>query len=291
MPSLKEIRTRIKSVVSTRQITSAMKMVAAAKLRRAQDSILQLRPYAVKLQEILGDIAAGMEGETENVFAEEREPNHVLVILVTSNRGLCGAFNSNVIKMARAFVHEEFEAQLGKNQARFLCIGKKGNDYLKNRKYPIVAHYTDLIEKPAFQDVASLANELMERFMNREYDRIYLVYNQFKNAAVQVQTVEQFLPVSVSEHQDESGPRADYIFEPSRAEMVETLIPRTLRIQLFKALTDSYAAEQGARMTAMHQATDNATELLRELQLNYNKAGQAAITKELSEIVGGANAL
>jgi len=291
MPSLKEIRTRIKSVTATRQITSAMKMVAAARLRKAQDAILQLRPYAVKMQDILSNIAGNLETSGENVFAEARDPLRILVILITSNRGLSGAFNANAVKMVRNLIHEDFQSQMKEDRVEILCIGKKGYDLLRSKKYPVSGPNSELIDKPLFVNAAGLADKLMQQFADREYDRIFLVYNQFKNAAVQIPTAEQFLPVSIKETEQESDLNADYIFEPSREDMVGILVPRTLRIQLYKALTDSYAAEQGARMTAMHQATDNATELLRELQLNYNKARQAAITKELTEIVGGADAL
>ncbi|HDR90115.1 MAG TPA: ATP synthase F1 subunit gamma [Bacteroidetes bacterium] len=291
MQTLKEIRTRIKSVSSTRQITAAMKMVAAAKLRKAQDAILRLRPYASAMHHILLNVTVGAEKNGNKIFTENREPENILIVLVTANRGLCGAFNANVIKHVRMLTEEKYTQQLGNKQVHFICIGKKGYDFLRLRQYPVLAHDQELGEKPRFEEAAKLADELKTWFIEKKYDRIYLVYNQFKNAAVQMPVAEMFLPLRMEKKPSGWQRPADYIMEPSRDVLLEELIPRSLRIQLFKALTDSYAAEQGARMTAMHQATDNATELLRELQLTYNKARQAAITKELSEIVGGADAL
>jgi len=291
MLSLKEIRNSIKSVSSTRQITSAMKMVAAAKLRKAQDAILGLRPYASGLQNILLNVTVDAENSGNKVFTEIREPENILIVLITANRGLCGAFNANVIKHVRMLTEEEYAAQLGNKRVHFICIGKKGYDFLRSRQYPVLVHDQELGEKPRFEEVAKLADELKVWFVEKKYDRIYLVYNQFKNAAVQMPVAEMFLPLRLEKKPSGWQGPVNYIMEPSKEDLLEELIPRSLRMHLFKALTDSYAAEQGARMTAMHQATDNATELLRELQLNYNKARQAAITKELSEIVGGVNAL
>lgn len=293
MANLKEIRTRIKSVASTQQITSAMKMVAAAKLRKAQDAILRFRPYAQRMQEILSMIAESMDSQSENVYTELREPDKILVLLFTSNRGLCGAFNANAIRKALSMAWGKFGRQLEAGNLHFMCIGKKGSDFLRSYKLPIYATHTGIAEKPRYDDTGSLADELMEKFRKKEFDRIILIYNQFKNAAVQVLTEETFLPVEVKKEENPFMLKKfhDFIFEPSREEIVQTLMPTSLRLQLFKVITDAYAAEQGARMTAMHQATDNATELIRELRLNYNKARQAAITKEILEIVGGANAM
>lgn len=293
MANLKEIRTRIKSVASTQQITSAMKMVAAAKLRKAQDAILRFRPYAQRMQEILSMIAESMDSQSENVYTELREPDKILVLLFTSNRGLCGAFNANAIRKALSMAWGKFGRQLEAGNLHFMCIGKKGSDFLRSYKLPIYATHTGIAEKPRYDDTGSLADELMEKFRKKEFDRIILIYNQFKNVAVQVLTEETFLPVEVKKEENPFMLKKfhDFIFEPSREEIVQTLMPTSLRLQLFKVITDAYAAEQGARMTAMHQATDNATELIRELRLNYNKARQAAITKEILEIVGGANAM
>lgn len=289
MANLKEIRTRISSVISTKQITSAMKMVAAARLRKAQNAIIQLRPYASKLHEILQTIAGEMDDTDENLYSQERHPNKILIVLVTSNRGLCGAFNANIIKKALDLAHVQYPEQLKEGNLHYMSIGKKGRDYLKIKQLSIVKYSEELGEKPQYDAAVEFTEELMDLFVSGEYDRIHLVYNQFKNAAVQIQVAEQLLPVEVTE--TESPMNHDFIFEPDRDKIITEIIPKSLRTQVYKSLIDSYAAEQGARMTAMHQATDNATELLRELHLTYNKARQADITKEILEIVGGANAL
>lgn len=289
MPSLKEIRNRITSVGSTMQITSAMKMVSAAKLKRAQDAITQMRPYAEKLQEILGNLSATLD-ISDNAYAESRAVNNVLIIAVTSNRGLCGGFNNNVIKRVNHLVNVEYAG----SNPRVLCLGKKIKDtYKKSNFYYIndeIAPVEDIFSSLSFDNAAIIANDLMKRFVNKEFDKVVIVYNKFVNAATQDVLSEQILPI-VKNEQEGSAVIADYIFEPSKQEIVEDLIPKSLKIQLFKALLDSNAAEHGARMTAMHKATDNAKELQRSLKLSYNKARQAAITNEILEIVGGAEAL
>lgn len=291
MANLKEIRARISSVNSTKQITSAMKMVSAAKLRRAQDAITQMRPYAEKLQEILANVSSTLDG-AEGVFSEEREAKRVLIVAITSNRGLCGGFNNNVIKQVRQLANNDFKGA----QVTALSIGKKAHDAFKNEELglggtELPKHLETLYDDLSFDKVAPVAERLMDLFQQRSFDHIVLVYNRFKNAAVQVLTTEQFLPVLPPEGVEDDAASGDFIFEPSKEEIVEELIPNSLRTQLFKALLDSHAAEHGARMTAMHKATDNADELLKELRLTYNKARQAAITGEILEIVGGAEAL
>lgn len=289
MPSLKEIRNRITSVGSTMQITSAMKMVSAAKLKRAQDAIVQMRPYAEKLQEILGNLSATLD-ISDNAYAESRTVNNVLIVAVTSNRGLCGGFNNNIIKRVSHLVNVEY----ANANPRVLCLGKKIKDtYKKTSVYYIndeLAPVEDIFSALSFENAAIIANDLMKRFVNKEFDKVVVVYNKFVNAATQNVVTEQILPI-VKNEQEGSTATTDYIFEPSKQEIVEDLIPKSLKIQLFKALLDSNAAEHGARMTAMHKATDNATELQRSLKLSYNKARQAAITNEILEIVGGAEAL
>lgn len=271
------------------QITSAMKMVSAAKLKRAQDAITQMRPYAEKLQEILGNLSATLD-ISDNAYAENRTVNNVLIIAVTSNRGLCGGFNNNVIKRINHLVNVEFAAE----NPRVLCLGKKIKDtYKKSKFYYIndeIAPVEDIFSALSFDNAAIIANDLMKRFVNKEFDKVVVVYNKFVNAATQDVITEQILPI-VKNEQENNTATADYIFEPSKQEIVEDLIPKSLKIQLFKALLDSNAAEHGARMTAMHKATDNAKELQKSLKLSYNKARQAAITNEILEIVGGAEAL
>jgi F-type H+-transporting ATPase subunit gamma len=287
MANLKEIRNRIASVSSTMQITSAMKMVSAAKLKKAQDAITAMRPYSQKLTELLQNLSATLEGNTGGAFAEQRAVNKVLVVAITSNRGLCGAFNANVIKQVNLIK----DTYAGK-QVDVLAIGKKGNDALK-KTCTIVDNRSGLFDTLTFDNVAGVAKELMELFKNEQYDRIELVYNHFKNAATQIVLTEQFLPLAPAETAvaTDSTATLDYIFEPSKEEIVEALIPLSLKTQLYKAVRDSFASEHGARMTAMHKATDNATEMRNQLKLTYNKARQAAITGEILEIVGGAEAL
>lgn len=291
MANLKEIRNRITSVNSTMQITSAMKMVSAAKLKRAQDAITQMRPYAEKLQEILGNLSSSLDA-SENPYTQEREVKSVLIVGITSNRGLCGGFNNAVIKEVKRLVANDFK---GKNIS-ILPVGKKMNDALKGTEFAIrgslLPHHTEKVwDDLNFESSSEIAKNLMERFEQKSFDKIVIVYNAFKNAAVQELKVEQLLPIVPSENEGNSSTSADYIFEPSKKEIVTNLIPNSLKIQFYKALLDSNASEHGARMTAMHKATDNATGLKKELQLYYNKARQAAITNEILEIVGGAEAL
>lgn len=289
MANLKEIRTRITSVNSTRQITQAMKMVSAAKLKRAQDAIVRMRPYANKLSEILANVSASVDG-SEGVYTAQREVKNVLVISITSNRGLCGAFNANVIKQVNRLIREDFT---GKN-VTVLSIGKKSNDFFKRTEHNIKGsllprNASDIFDKLTYEGASLIAHKVMGAYANKQFDKVVLVYNAFKNAAVQELTVEQFLPViaPVSDNSNQN----DYIFEPSKIEIVADLMPRALKTQLYKALLDSVASEHGARMTAMHKATDNASDLLKELKLKYNKERQAAITTEILEIVAGAEAL
>jgi F-type H+-transporting ATPase subunit gamma len=291
MQSLKEIRNRIASVTSTRKITSAMKMVSAAKLRKAQAAITQMRPYAERLHTILTHLSDSIRGEDDNPYTSERDVEKVLIVLITSNRGLCGAFNSLVIKRAIQVAHEDYGGLLRQGKVDFYAIGKKGSDFLQKKKYKLAGMKHELFDQLTFDQAVPVAEEIMDQYVAGEFDRVVLVYNQFKNAAVQILTTEQFLPVQIPEKTAGDGIFCDYIYEPSKAYIVRELIPRSLKIQFYKALLDSYAAEHGARMTAMHMATDNATELIRELNLTYNKARQAAITGELLEIVSGAEAL
>ena len=284
MANLKEIRSRIASVSSTMQITSAMKMVSAAKLKKAQDSITAMRPYADKLTELLQNLSGSIEDASGSIYATERPLQKVLLVAITSNRGLCGGFNSNIIK---AVVNQRDNNYAGK-QVDVFTIGKKGNDIL-SKDFSVTENRGDVFDELTFANVATVADQLMALYAGGAYDRIDLVYNRFKNAATQLITTEQFLPiVPVS---GETTSTSDYIYEPAQEEIVSTLIPKALKTQLFKALRDSFASEHGARMTAMHKATDNATELRDQLKLTYNKARQAAITNEILEIVGGAEAL
>jgi F-type H+-transporting ATPase subunit gamma len=284
MANLKEIRNRITSVSSTMQITSAMKMVSAAKLKKAQDAITAMRPYAEKLTELLQNLSATLDGDVGGEFTTQREIKKVLLVAITSNRGLCGAFNTNVIKEIKS--RSEFYA--GKQVAVF-AIGKKGNDVL-SKTLSVVDNQSAIFDTLTFDNVAKIAQTLTDKFTSGEYDKIELVYNQFKNAATQIVQTEQFLPLAPIKS-DKPASTGDYIFEPSKEEIVLTLIPKSLKTQLYKGIRDSFASEHGARMTAMHKATDNATELRNQLKLTYNKARQAAITNEILEIVGGAEAL
>lgn len=291
MANLKEIRTRIASVKSTRQITSAMKMVSAAKLRRAQDRIVNLRPYTNKLNDIISTLSASVSLD-DNPYAEDRKPEKVLVLLITSNRGLCGGFNMNVIKQAIHLANNEYKDQYEKSNLNFFAIGKKAHDYLKARpEYRIVGEENDLLDDLAFDNSIPVAERLMKLFVNHKYDRIDLIYNQFKNAAVQILTHDQFLPIAKPEQKEEQGFAHDFIFEPTKQQIMKSIIPKALKLQFYKSLLDSNASEHGARMTAMHQATENASELIHDLTLQYNKARQASITNEILEIVSGAEAL
>ncbi|MGK0637881.1 ATP synthase F1 subunit gamma [Schleiferia thermophila] len=285
MANLKELRKRIQSVSSTMQITSAMKMVSAAKLKKAQDSILQMRPYASKLKEILQNLNSTLEGN-DGIYASKKEVKNVLLVAMTSNRGLCGAFNSNINKLARKTAEEQ--KSLGRHVS-ILCVGKKAYDYFKKLEYTIAGNESHIFDQIQYSKVETLAENLMADFRNGKYDEIHLIYNQFKNAAVQYPTVEQYLPVQKPEKQNSAA--TDYIYEPEKADLLQLLIPKSLKIQVYKAVLDSNASEHGARMTAMHKATDNARELQRVLKLDYNKARQASITNEILEIVSGAAAL
>jgi len=285
MANLKEIRNRIASVSSTMQITSAMKMVSAAKLKKAQDRITAMRPYATKLTELIQNLSANMGGVGENSYTTVRPEKNILVIAITSNRGLCGGFNANIIKEILRLCREDFKAK----KVDVLGIGKKGGDIL-SKTQTMKSRHDSLFDDLNFEDTALVAVEVMEEFKKGIYDKVLLVYNRFKNAATQFITVEQFLPI-VSEEISSEKIRGDYLYEPSQSAIVKELLPKSLKIQLFKALLDSLASEHGARMTAMHKATDNATELRDQLKLTYNKARQAAITNEILEIVGGAEAL
>ncbi|MFH6956076.1 ATP synthase F1 subunit gamma [Flavobacterium aquidurense] len=284
MANLKEIRNRITSVSSTMQITSAMKMVSAAKLKKAQDAITAMRPYAEKLTELLQNLSATLDGEVGGDYTTQREVKKVLLVAITSNRGLCGAFNTNVIKE----IKNRTSFYAGK-QVDVFAIGKKGNDVL-SKTHKVHGNHNAIFDHLTFENVGGIADNLTEKFLSGEYDRIELIYNQFKNAATQIVQTEQFLPLAPIKS-DVPVTAGDYIFEPSKEEIVLTLIPKSLKTQLYKGIRDSFASEHGARMTAMHKATDNATELRNQLKLTYNKARQAAITNEILEIVGGAEAL
>lgn len=290
MPNLKEVRNRIVSVGSTMQITSAMKMVSAAKLKRAQDAVTQMRPYANKLQEILQNVSSSLDA-SENIYAREAQQKNILLIVISSNRGLAGGFNANVIKKAWSLIKNDYA---GKNVS-VICIGKKANDAFKRTDYNI--HGTDLphglnevFDNLTYTTVAPIAERIMESFARQQFDKVVLVYNQFKNAAVQIVQDEQFLPVIATKTVGAAA-ATDYIFEPNKEFILEDLIPRSLKTQFYKAILDSFASEHGARMTAMHKATDNAKDMLRDLKISYNKARQTAITTEILEIVAGAEAL
>ncbi|CAI8237079.1 MAG: ATP synthase gamma chain [Flavobacteriaceae bacterium] len=285
MANLKEIRNRIASVGSTMQITSAMKMVSAAKLKKAQDAITAMRPYSEKLTELLQNLSATLDSDSGSSFAQQREVNKVLVVAITSNRGLAGAFNSNIIKASKALKEKTYAGK----QVDFVTIGKKGNDII-SKDSNVIEFNATIFDDLNFKSSSDIAQMLMDKFTKGAYDKIVLVYNHFKNAATQIVMQEQFLPILPPEQTDTTN-TVDYIFEPTKPEIVEGLIPKSLKTQLFKAIRDSVASEHGARMTAMHKATDNATELRDALKLQYNKARQAAITNEILEIVGGAEAL
>ena len=284
MSGLKEIRNRISSVSSTMQITNAMKMVSAAKLKKAQDSITATLPYSNKLSELIKNISASVDSDESSPLFEKRELKKPLLIVVTSNKGLCGGFNSSIIKETYSLASE-----YGSNTPDLLTIGKKGNDILR-KKFNVISSHNEVYDNFSYSSVKEIAENITQRFENEEYDEIVLVYNHFKNAATQIITKEQFLPI-LDDTGDTSNVPGDYIFEPNRTKILEELIPKSLAIQLFKAISDSIAGEHGARMTAMHKATDNATDLRDQLKLTYNKARQTAITNEILEIVGGAEAL
>ena len=285
MANLKEIRSRISSVGSTMQITSAMKMVSAAKLKRAQDAIIQMRPYANKLTELLENLSGSLDSSEGGVYSLEREVKNVLLVPITSNRGLCGGFNTYIIKKTNSLIHNEYKSA----QVHILSIGRKSSEYFSKNGFEINSVYDEVFNDLSFEKVGEIAEKIMNAFVEKKYDKVVLVYNQFKNAATQIIMNEAYLPIQTTTNQAENG--VDYLFEPEKKEIVQQLIPKSLKTQLFKAVLDSHAAEHGARMTAMHKATDNAGELKKELTLTYNKARQAAITGEILEIVGGAEAL
>jgi ATP synthase, F1 gamma subunit len=292
MANFKAIRIRIASVKSTKQITSAMKMVSAAKLRRAQDKIVRLRPYANKLHEILVGLSQSLiDSEIENVYGRISDPEKVLIVVVTSNRGLCGAFNSNVIKETRRVVSEKYLEQFNKGNVTFLTIGKKGFDYFRKQNLKMLPERNAIFNYLTFENVNLIAEEIMAAFVKGDYDEVDIVYNQFKNAAVQNLKVEQFLPVEAVVTDTGKIAPADYIYEPTKEEIVKELIPKSLKIQFYKAILNSFVAEHGARMTSMHKATDNATQMIKDLALQYNKARQAAITNQILEVVSGSNAM
>jgi F-type H+-transporting ATPase subunit gamma len=291
MPSLKEVRNRIKSIQSTQQITKAMKMVSAARLRKAQEATIQLRPYAQKLNELLTDLSSGSDALSENVFTEQREVKKVLIIVVTSDRGLCGPFNMNVIKAVNSLIAEKYEAEAQSKQITFLCIGKKGLEYFSRRHTTIISEYATLFTDLSFERVQKIAERVMDNFKTNDFDSIELVYNEFKNVATQIVRKEVYLPFSSAIANVITSSKTEYIFEPSVESILTELVPKSLKIKLYKAVLESNASEHGARMTAMEKATDNAGELLKALRLVYNRSRQASITKEILEIVGGAEAL
>ena len=282
MANLKEIRNRISSVSSTMQITSAMKMVSAAKLKKAQDAITAMRPYSDKLTQMLVNLSSSVD--FENVYLSPRKVKNKLIVCITSNRGLCGAFNSNVIKKCTEIATSSDE------NLSFFCIGKKGGDIL-SKTHNVIQSNNEVFDDLTFENISTIADKVMSMFLNKEYDSVQIVYNKFKNAATQIVIQEQYLPIENNDSENDQKESSDYIFEPSQVEIISELIPKSLKTQLYKSVRDSYASEHGARMTAMHKATDNATELRDQLKLTYNKARQAAITNEILEIVGGAEAL
>ena len=290
MPNLKEVRNRIVSVGSTMQITSAMKMVSAAKLKRAQDAITQMRPYANKLQEILQNVSSSLD-TSENAYARNTKGKNVLLIVISSNRGLAGGFNANIIKKTWGLIKNEYNG----HDVSVICIGKKANDAFKRTEYNIrgtdLPHgLNEIYDNLNYNTISPIADKIMETFVNKQFDKVVLIYNQFKNAAIQIVQAEQFLPIVATKTEGKNS-SSDYLFEPSKEFIVSDLIPRSLKTQFYKALLDSVASEHGARMTAMHKATDNAKDMLRDLKISYNKARQTAITTEILEIVAGAEAL
>lgn len=291
MANLKEVRTRIQSVKSTQQITKAMKMVAASKLRRAQDAILQMRPYVKKLYGILENAAASLDGEQQSSYSIERDVDKVLITIITSDRGLCGAFNTNVIKAALTLIDDKYKEQERNNKLWILPIGKKAFEFFHKRGYQVIDDYYEIFGDLSFDKAKEAAEFAMHGFLNEDFDAVELVYNEFKNVATQILRTEQFLPIVNEEAEEQTDNSTDYIFEPSVEFIVEEMIPRTLKVQFYKAILESNASEHGARMTAMDQATENAGELLNDLKLIYNRTRQAAITNEILEIVGGAEAL
>jgi F-type H+-transporting ATPase subunit gamma len=292
MPSLKEVKSRINSTISTQQITKAMKMVSAAKLRRAQDRITQMRPFAQKLNAILRNLSAAQDGgDGDNWYSAVREPNKILIVAISSDRGLCGSFNSNVFKTVNRIIDEQYPEQFKKGNVTVLSIGKKTGDYFGKRKCNLIGDYTLLFSSLNFENISKASEFIMQAFKDGKFDKVELVYNEFKNVATQILRVEQLLPIIPVQRTNNASNQIDYIYQPNQEEILTGIIPKSLTVQLYKAVLDSNAAEHGARMTAMDKATDNAGELLKQLKLTYNRTRQAAITKEILEIVGGAEAL
>jgi len=300
MANLKEVRIRIASVNSTMQITSAMKMVSASKLRRSQNAILALRPYASKLSEIMQDLSSSLQTSNEGVYTkihkEHPEDEKILIIPVASNKGLCGIFNATVIRETMSFIKDNYQTQFDKGNVDIMCVSKKVYETLKFKKYPLLEPRFELLDNLSYDNTLPFAEELMNDFVHEKYDRIIFIYNQFKNTGSQILVKEQFLPIVNKEERGERKEErmqsdVEYIFQPSKSEILENLVPKSLKLQVFKVLLDSITSEHGARMVSMTKATDNAVELLKELNLSYNKARQSAITNEIIEIVGGANAL
>ena len=292
MANLKEVKGRIQSVTSTQQITKAMKMVAAAKLRRAQDRITQMRPYSQKLTKLIQNVSGGVDAESlNNPYSIQREENNVLLVVVSSDRGLCGGFNNNAFKFARNLIQEKYASQEKNGSLYILPIGKKSLDYFRKRGYNVDDQFATLMGQLTFDEVREAAEHVMDAFSNGVYDKVEIIYNEFKNVAVQQIKSEQFLPIQMNEEEEDTTSSTDYIFQPTKEFIFSEIIPKSLKIQFYRTLLESNASEQGARMTAMDQATDNAGELLKELRLTYNRTRQAAITKEILEIVGGAEAL
>jgi F-type H+-transporting ATPase subunit gamma len=287
---LKEVRNRIKSVQSTQQITKAMKMVSAAKLRRAQDAIIQMRPYARKLQEMLSNIVSNTQVEGSNALAAERPVEKVLLIVITSDRGLAGAYNANVIKLAKATIREKYSSQFAKGNVTIWSIGKKGFEHFQKNNFKVTDTYKDIFLNLKFESVQAAAQAAVKGFQDKTFDAVEIVYSEFKNAATQRFVVERFLPIPKTQNAG-SGVKADFIFDPNKEELIAELMPKILNTQLYKAVLDANASEHGARMTAMDKASENANELLKNLKISYNRARQAAITTELTEIVSGAAAL
>ena len=292
MASLKEVRNRIVSVNSTQQITKAMKMVAAAKLRRAQDNIMQMRPYAQKLGEMLTTVSSGAESSADSPLKTARAVEKVLIVVVTSDRGLCGAFNTNIVKATLLLIEQKYAAQAARGNVEIFAIGKKGAESLGKRGFVVNKTYMDLFGRLNFVAVKQAAEEVMNAFSEGRYDAVDLVYNEFKNVATQIIHTDRYLPIATEDKTaNVKKAEVNYIFEPTEEEILAELIPKSLKIQLYRAVLESNASEQGARMTAMDKATENAQELLKELKLVYNRTRQAAITTEILEIVGGAEAL
>ncbi|MDX9905338.1 MAG: ATP synthase F1 subunit gamma [Bacteroidales bacterium] len=293
MPSLKEVRIRIESIKSTQQITSAMKLVAASKLRRTQNAVQALAPYASKLREILGNLSASIDNTEEAVYTTVRPVQKVLLLVVTSNRGLCGPFNGNIIKAAKAHIEKNYGDINRNGHLDIMTIGKKGTDFFRKNKYNLVSDNHEIFDSLTFTNTTAMATALMADFAAKKYDRIEIIYNHFKNAGQQVITIDQYLPIIpvTTGKPADCKQKADYLFEPEKKVLIRELLPKMLKVQFYKIILDSFAAEHGARMTAMSQATENASEILKQLKLSYNKARLSAITKELLEIVSGAEAL